>query len=110
MQLYRKKNINGLSYLSLRMKQDKKNFKEMTESSTLLSSGFDTKDDIEEQSKRFLMELNKMLHQCFTNICFREFTNKEVDKLFDRQRALKKKEDKNSKSWLTGWPKICIKL
>ena len=81
-------------------KEGQKKFHEMTDNSTKLSSVFDTKDNIEVQSKRFLKELNKILHQCFKKIRVTESTNKEVDRLFEKRKFLKKKEDRNSKKEL----------
>ena len=81
-------------------KEGQKKFHEMTENCTKLSSVFDKNDNIEVQSKRFLKELNKMLHQCFKNVRVKESTNKEVDKLFDRQKVLKRTNDEISKKEL----------
>ena len=58
----------------------------MTKSSTKLSSVFDSKDNIEVQSKRFLKEMNKIQHLCFKKIRVKGSANKEVDQLFDRQK------------------------
>ena len=51
-----------------------------------MSSVFDSKDNIEVQSKRFLKEMNKIQHLCFKKIRVKGSANKEVDQLFDRQK------------------------
>ena len=65
----------------------------MTNNPTKLSSVFDTQDDIELQSKKFLKELSKILHQCFTKIRVKETQNKEINKLFEKKKVLKMKID-----------------
>ena len=68
-----------------------KKFYEITENSIKLSSVFNNKDHIEVQSKRFLKELDKILHQCFKKNRMRESTNTEVNMLFDKPKVLKRK-------------------
>ena len=75
-------------------------FKEMTSNSTKLSSIFDTQDSIEVQSKKFLKQLSKMLHQCFKKIRVKDTINVEINKLFDKQKCLKMKTDIKSKQLL----------
>ena len=73
----------------------KKKFKELTDESTVLSSIFDTNEDIEVQTKKFLNKLNNILHQSFKKIRITKNKDSEIDKLFRKQKKLKKKKEIN---------------
>ena len=64
-----------LEIFNFKDKDEQKKFRELTNVSTKLSSVFDTKEDIEAQSNKFLKELNKILHQCFKKIRVKETQN-----------------------------------
>ena len=59
----KKEKPQRLEIFNFKDKNGLKRFKEITEESTKLSSVFDTNDTIEVQSKRFLKELDRILHQ-----------------------------------------------
>ena len=74
-------------------------FKEATSNNTTLSSIFDNTKDIETQSKKFLKRLKGILHQCFKKIKITPTTKneKDLEDLFNKQKVLKFKTDKQSK-------------
>ena len=67
-------------------KEGQKKFKNMTTDNTNLSQIFDTEEDINTQTKRFIKKLDGILHQCFTKVKIGGSVNKEVDELFKQQR------------------------
>ena len=60
-----------------------------------MSSIFDTNEDIEVQTKKFLKKLNNILHQSFKKIRKTKNKDSEIDKLFRKQKELKKKKEIN---------------
>ena len=83
----KKDKLKRIKIFNFRDKIGQEKFKIMTNNSTKLSSVFDTQDDIELQSKKFLKELSKILHQCFTKIRVKETQNKEINKLFKKKKS-----------------------
>ena len=74
-----------------------KKFRQLTEDTHTLSSIFDTNDDVEKQTKKFLKKLNGILHQCFKKIRIKTSDVTEIDKLFNERTRLRHKSDKESK-------------
>ena len=94
-----------MEILNFKDKNGLKRFKGITEESTKLFSVFDTNDTIEVQSKRFLKELDRISHQFFKKIRVKASNNKEIDKLFGKQKQFKHKEDKKSQKNFNMWSK-----
>ena len=73
-----------------------KKFKYLTLTPGLLSSVFDT-GDVDSSTEKFLKRLNKCLHICFRKIRnAKQKTNTLGEKLFEKCRTLKVKDDKES--------------
>ena len=81
-------------------KEGQKRFKEMTGNNTKLSSIFENDKPIEEVAQKFIKVLNKIIHQCFKKIKITNNKNSKIDDLFRRQKTLKSKTDKTSKTEL----------
>ena len=71
-------------------------FKKLTENDTL-SSIFDTKENVEIQAKQFMKKLNGILHQSFRKIRIKPQSETKFDKMFKKQKELKRKTDEESK-------------
>ena len=79
--------------------EGQKKFKELTDSNTL-SSIFDNSDRIEKQAKKFMKQLNRILHQSFKKIRIKPEAETKIEKMFKKQKELKQKTDKQSKEKL----------
>merc|ERR1712083_578266 len=60
-----------------------------TSKSTKLSEVFETDDDIEKQTKKFLKRLGKCIHKCFKKIRIKSTKTTEYDKLYSEWKNLK---------------------
>ena len=76
----------------------KQKFKEMTSNNCILSSIFDSKNNINIQTMKFLKRLNGMLHACFKKIKITPNSKeeKEISDLYKQQKILKFKTDVKS--------------
>ena len=78
-----------------------KKFKEMTSKTGVLSDIFkDETKDLESMTNKFMKKLNRILHQCFTKTRVKDTENREITKLFDKRRSLRRRTDNNSKQEL----------
>ena len=75
-------------------------FKELTSSTVSMSSIFDTKDDLNMATKHFIKRLNGFIHEAFRKVRISDRKNSEIDKLFERRRVLRRKNDQESREEL----------
>ena len=75
-----------------------------------LSSIFDTTGDLNNQTKKFLKKLEKVIHKCFKKIRIKERVDKEKEALHKKWKTLKNKNDEKSKEELKTLEKeLCDK-
>ena len=75
-------------------------FKEVTSEPSILSSFFDSKEDLNLATKHFLKRLDGCIYESFRKIRILERSNDEISKLFERRKHLRSKDDKESKDEL----------
>ena len=78
-----------IEVFNLNNKDAQKVFKMETSKSTKLSEVFDTDDDIEKQTKKFLKRLRKCIHKCFKKIKIKSTKTTEYDRLYSVWKRLK---------------------
>ena len=67
-------------------KEGQKHVRDMTTNNTKLSDIFESNEGINKQTKKFIKQLNSIIHQCFKKIKIKETRNKEVDDLYMQQK------------------------
>ena len=72
-------NAEKIELYNLKNKECQKNFKLLTTNSNLLSSSFNSSDDINTCTNRFIKNLNKCIKQCFKKIRVTDKPNKEIE-------------------------------
>ena len=82
---------------NFRSKSNQEKFKEVTSSSTWLSEVFDTEEDINTQTTKFLKRLDKTMHKCFKKVRLCEKKPSEYEKLYGKWVKVRHLEDNESK-------------
>ena len=75
-------------------------FKNITSNTNILSSIFEKDKDLNVCTKKFLKRLDGCIQECFRKIRIKDNTNSEIERLFQRRRALRNKDDDDSKDEL----------
>jgi exonuclease III len=84
---------------NLKNKICQKIFKKETSKNNKLSKVFEEVEDLDEATERFLKKLNKLLHKCFQKVTVKgQRESKREEKLYERWKYLKNKEDPDSKA------------
>ena len=82
--------VNKIEVFNFNDKDVQKRFHEMSSNITKLSGIFDSNEDINIQTKKFIKKLDGILHQSFKKIKINGTQNKEIDDLFKQQKQFKK--------------------
>ena len=82
---------------NLKDEECQRKFKQETSNSTKLSEIFDTDDDLEKQTKKFLKKLKRCMHKCFKKIKIKKDRESDYEKLYKEWTDMKNKEDTGSK-------------
>ena len=85
---------------NLKNKECQRKFTDLTSKTNLLTSVFNTNDNINTCTKNFLKNLNKCIRVCFNKIRITEYTREEIDDLFRKRKVLRNKNDEKSKTEL----------
>ena len=84
---------------NLKNKKCQKIFKDVTSNNNKLSKVFDEVDDLDKATEIFMKKLNKAIHKCFKKIGQKkEKENTKYNKLYNRWKLLKKKDDPESRT------------
>ena len=73
-------------------------FKEHTSKTSKLSEIFDSEENMNTQTKKFIKLLNKCIYKCFRKVKVSNSKQTEYEKLYDRWVKTKEKDDINSKN------------
>ena len=92
----RRKRGERIELYNLKNKECQNVFKTLTSDTNVLSSSFNSKDDINTCTNKFIKSLNQCIKKCFKKIRLTEKPNKELDDLFNRRRILRNKNDEQS--------------
>ena len=76
-------------------------FRKETSETNKLSKIFDTEDNIEKQTKKFLKGIKRVVHKCFSKVKVRKDKQSDYDKLYTKWMDVRFKEDDKSKSMST---------
>ena len=71
---------------------------------------FDEPGDLDNQTKKFLKKLEKVIHKCFKKIRVKEKVDKEKEELYKKWKSLKNRTDEKSKKELDVVEKVCQRL
>ena len=82
---------------NLKDKECQRRFKEETSNTTKLSNIFDTDDDLDKQTKKFLKMVKRCMHKCFKKIKIKQGRETDYKKLYKEWKNIKKKDDVKSK-------------
>ena len=78
-----------IEVFNLNNKEAQKIFKIETSKSTKLSNIFESDEDIEKQTKKFLKMLKRCIHKCFKKIKIKATKSREYDRLYNERKRLK---------------------
>ena len=98
--VWRKTKNAKIETFNFKNKDCQRRFRELTSSTVSMSSIFDTKDDLNMATKHFIKRLNGFIHEAFRKVRISDRKNSELDKLFERRRVLRRKNDQESKEEL----------
>ena len=86
-----------MEIFNLKNKDCQEQFKKMTTDTKVLSTAFREDEDLNISANRFMKRLDKMINACFKKIRIgKPLVNHEVNKLFERRKNLKNKDDPKS--------------
>ena len=89
-----------LEMYNLKNKENQKKFKQYTSNNKALSSIFESNDNLDILTERFLKKLNGCIAMNFSKIRIKEKKNDKVMKMHDKLRDLKNKTDEISREEL----------
>ena len=92
-----------IEIFNLKNKQCQQIFRRETSSyvnNNNLSMIFDEPGDLDNQTKKFLKKLEKVIHKCFKKIRVKEKVDKEKEELYKKWKSLKNRTDEKSKKEL----------
>ena len=78
-----------IELFNLKNRESQTKFKEMSSGNNNLSSIFDSKDDLNICTKRFLKKLDEYLFKCFKKVRICERPNKDIENLFEKRKILR---------------------
>ena len=87
-----------LEVFNLKNKECQQVFKHETSKNTKLSAVFNSDENINTQTEKFIKLLNKCIHKCFRKVKVTNSKETEYEKLYYKWVQTKEKEDRNSKN------------
>ena len=87
---------NRVELYNLKNKECQQHFTKQTSITGILSSFFDSKEDLNQATKAFLKRLDGCITDSFKKIRIKQDNNKEIENLYERRRLLRNMKNKDS--------------
>ena len=96
----RRQRKQKIEVFNLKNIECQKEFKKLTSNTNFLSSVFESNNNLNAITKKFLKRLDGCINKCFRKVKLSEGKNKEIEELFSRRKVLRTKTDAKSKEEL----------